>query len=264
MSAVKYRLVRFIESRPRLLTFIYNHIDKADFLFPHEKDYLGIPLVCDKDGGAILDIGANIGLSTIGFRKLGFTKNPVHMFEPNAGLIPRLENLAQRDRNIVIHNVALSNKAATSALFVPYFKDACLHTFSSFDRPLMEQSLRNNFPRDYGRVVIKEFTVTLARYDDLKLPIRPHFIKIDCEGHEGEVLEGMQETLNEFKPRLLIEYNPGNFERVYSILENAYRLAYYNARAHQVLPIEKADAPRVTDHHNPDSARNLFFVPRHG
>ena len=44
----KYRTVRFIESKPTINLMIMNNIRFLKFLLPHDKDYLGMKLVCKK------------------------------------------------------------------------------------------------------------------------------------------------------------------------------------------------------------------------
>ena len=97
----KYRLVKLIETIPLLQIFIYNNLEKFNFLFPHDKDYNGIKLLFHKNEKRdFLDIGANIGLSTIGFREMGFKLNNIHLFEPDNFLIK--EYLNKIKKNIVI------------------------------------------------------------------------------------------------------------------------------------------------------------------
>ena len=82
MFNLKYRLVKIIEKIPLLQIFVYNNLDKFNFLFPHDKDYNGINLLFRKNEKEIFDIGANIGLSTIGL-EIGFRLNKIHLFEPD-------------------------------------------------------------------------------------------------------------------------------------------------------------------------------------
>ena len=44
-------------------------------------------------------------------------------------------------------------------------------------------------------------------------------VKIDVEGAEVEVLEGMRRSIEKFKPNLLIEVSWANAERVYKFLK---------------------------------------------
>ena len=83
LELIKFRIIRFIESNPQLNLLIYNNIYLLRFLLPHEKDFYGMLKVCkNKKNFCIIDIGANLGISSLGFRKLGF-KNKILAFEPN-------------------------------------------------------------------------------------------------------------------------------------------------------------------------------------
>ena len=78
-----YKFSRFIERYPSITLGLYNNISLFSFFLPHEKDYYGMLKICkNKKNLAIIDVGANLGISTLGFRKLGF-KNPIYLFEPN-------------------------------------------------------------------------------------------------------------------------------------------------------------------------------------
>ena len=77
-EAVKFKIIRFIERNYKLNLFIYNNINLLKFLLPHEKDYYGMLLLCKENKkDVILDIGASLGISSMGFRKLGF-KNKIY------------------------------------------------------------------------------------------------------------------------------------------------------------------------------------------
>lgn len=85
---LKHQLVKTIEKIPLLQIFIYNHLQYFRFLFPHDKDYYALQILFQKDEKRIfLDVGGNIGLSSIGFRELGFKKNKIYIFEPDEDLI---------------------------------------------------------------------------------------------------------------------------------------------------------------------------------
>ena len=68
---LKYQFIKFIENIPILQIFIYNNLSKLKFLFPHDKDYLALKIIFKKNEDRdFIDIGGNIGLSSIGFREL--------------------------------------------------------------------------------------------------------------------------------------------------------------------------------------------------
>ena len=110
-SKVKFYLVRLIEKIPFIQIFTYNLISNFHFLFPHEKDYFGLNKLINKNNKKdFIDVGGNIGLSTIGFRQLGF-KNRIFIFEPDKlYCIKKLQNLKNKISNIKILDFALSDK----------------------------------------------------------------------------------------------------------------------------------------------------------
>ena len=137
INLIKYKLVRFIESKPSLNLFIYNNIRFIRFLLPHEKDFYGMLLVCKNERDfAILDIGANLGISLLGFRQLGFI-NKIYAFEPNYYLYKNfLKMISKKDSNIYVKNFALGNKNEDKFFYMPYYKSTFVHYFHVFVRDL--------------------------------------------------------------------------------------------------------------------------------
>ena len=83
INILKYKIVRLIEKNPSFNLLIYNNIRFFKFLLPHEKDFLGMKIICKNfKNSIILDVGANLGISTMGFRQMGFV-NKIFIFEPN-------------------------------------------------------------------------------------------------------------------------------------------------------------------------------------
>ena len=108
---LKYAIVRLIEKSPYLNLFVYDKILFFSFFLPHEKDYYGTKLLLKSNRKNIfLDIGANNGMSTRGFKKLGF-KNPIYIFEPNIYLFTKyLQPLTKKFLNLKLFNFGLGNK----------------------------------------------------------------------------------------------------------------------------------------------------------
>ena len=111
INSIKYRLIKYIENIPSLQILIYNYLDKFKFLFPHDKDYLALKLLFEKNEKRdFIDVGGNIGLSTIGFRELGYNKNTIHVFEPDLKLVKKLNKIKKYYKKILIYNFGLSHK----------------------------------------------------------------------------------------------------------------------------------------------------------
>ena len=81
LNSIKYKLVRIIESNPLINLFIYNNISLFKLFLPHEKDYYGMKfLINNKKSDSIIDVGGNLGISSMSFRKLGF-ENQIFIFK---------------------------------------------------------------------------------------------------------------------------------------------------------------------------------------
>ena len=110
---IKHRLIKIIEKIPLLQVFVYNNLQYFKFLFPHDKDYYALRILFNKnEKRTFLDIGGNIGLSTIGFRELGFLKNKIIMFEPDRFLLNKyVSKVTKNYSNIKVYPFGLSNKS---------------------------------------------------------------------------------------------------------------------------------------------------------
>ena len=63
------------------------------------------------------------------------------------------------------------------------------------------------------------------------LSLKPSFIKIDTEGAEHDVFEGMKETLKNFKPKILLEKHPTMVPKNKSLEEIDNVLKYHNYKS---------------------------------
>ncbi len=221
---LKYRLVKIIEKIPLLQIFVYNNLDKFNFLFPHDKDYNGINLLFRKNEKRdFLDIGANIGLSTIGFREIGFRLNKIHLFEPDNSLISEyLSKIQKRYKNIYIHNFGLSNISCKKKLYRAYYKNKFFHFNNSFDRNYILDKIKSNYPDKYRKFKLKFKTFELKTFEKTKINTNACFVKIDVEGYDHKVIKGMYSFLVKKKPVILVEYNKSNFSQIYSLLHKYY------------------------------------------
>jgi FkbM family methyltransferase len=62
-----------------------------------------------------------------------------------------------------------------------------------------------------GSETVRRITVTTERLDEALAPdYVPHFIKIDVEGAEEQVLRGAQETIRRYRPVVALEHGVGS------------------------------------------------------
>lgn len=159
-------------------------------------------------GAVMLDIGANIGNHALFLSRIC---SQVHCFEPNPSAITRLErNIALNGaRNVHVHKVGLGNA------------DACLPFSINRAGNLGGSGFFERRNEDFEQV---ELAVRRAddAIEELQLE-RLDFIKIDVEGFEVEVFEGLHRTIKRFRPLIAFEHHaheagPGAFDAIRSQL----------------------------------------------
>ncbi len=206
----------------------------------------------------LLDIGANIGLSTIGFRQLGY-QNPIKLFEANPFLSRFLDDLEKKYENLEINQIALGNENTELDLYLVYYKNRCLHTFSSFSKEFVQQSLAKCYPQKLAMFEIRSQKVPMIRFDDMAEQWNPVFIKIDVEGFEYPILQGMERTIHRCRPVFLIEFNPTQFKLITDFLPKDYALYSYNHTEEKIELIDPENIHERIREGGGMSIRNIYF-----
>lgn len=144
-----------------------------------------------KEGMVVLDIGANHGYFTILCSQLVGPRGIVYAFEPEPANYQLLAKtlLANDFKNVQAVKLAVSSRSGIEKLFT---EEAYLGTHS------LEKKGAGDF-----------IEVDLTSVDDfmkLNQVERVDFVKIDVEGHEVEVLKGMTEAMQRWKPSIICEF----------------------------------------------------------
>ena len=265
---LKHQLVKVIEKIPLLQIFIYNNLEIFDFLLPHDKDYYALKLLFSvNERRSFLDIGGNIGLSSIGFRKLGY-KNTIHIFEPDKKLVSRnLLKIKKKYKNIKIHSVGLSNKNSFQNLYKAYYKNIYFHFNNSFDQKYIKQKLYENYGDKSKKFLIKSKKLSLKKFDNMQISDRVCFIKIDVEGLDHKVLYGMKNCIKKFLPVILVEYNYSNFSKIQNFLKKKYDCYFYDFQNNKLKKlsvhlIQKLKNGKILENIFKKNSVNLFFIRR--
>lgn len=165
-----------------------------------ELDEVSIMRRFVREGFVAYDIGANIGLHSILLSHLIGTQGQLHVFEPNAELLPALKHTIEQLGNATLHPVALSNKDAKSTLFVPPDNSVASLADWTVSSPVYSTD-------GAAHAVACEERQMDNLIEEEKLPL-PDFIKCDVEGAEILVFEGGRKTLNRVDaPLILFEAN---------------------------------------------------------
>jgi FkbM family methyltransferase len=112
----------------------------------------------------------------------------VHSFEPNAELVARLAPVMPS--NVTFHQVALSDRAGRSELWIP--------------RGIGAEGRSSLEPGDRAEAEWSHQSVTTSRLDDFDLG-DVGFVKIDVEGHELAVLQGAVGLIADQRPVVMVE-----------------------------------------------------------
>jgi FkbM family methyltransferase len=151
-----------------------------------------------KPGQTIYDVGANIGFFTILCARLVGPLGKVYAFEP----IPR--NVATLRHNIALNgltNVVVVEKALSSSAGRA---DMFISPWSAFHSLNVDGAVkRDNHGPDAGEITVD--TVSLDAFVAEADAPAPDLIKIDVEGAELIVIEGMRHTMRSARPLLLCE-----------------------------------------------------------
>ncbi|MEO6314497.1 MAG: FkbM family methyltransferase [Chitinophagaceae bacterium] len=198
---------------------VYQYLFKPEVIQQHNKEvalyksFLSSPQL-------IFDIGAYDGHKTAAFAS--FSKKVVSC-EPDPENFSLLSIRFRNQKNICLYNVALSNHAGTETLFIH-------HNASAFNtlNPTWKNILENdNLARWDEKITFlpeNKIEVACITIDSLiQKHGLPDFIKIDVEGYEKEVIEGLSQgvpcisfecLLPDFLPQLnfilskLLAFNP--------------------------------------------------------
>ena len=204
--------------------FILPVLDETGEWEPEECELIrGILKECE--GDLLVDIGAHVGYLTHVMSECSDLPILAVEAEPlNAGLLAF--NLIRNGHNNVlpVHAAAGSTTALTDISIDPTNTGG----HKAFFRPGLESS-------SIGRIAL----------DDLLPPeVRVHFVKIDVEGMEQDVIRGMERIITDHRPTILAEFYPMAIEEARE--EPTSVLNYYRAIGFRtVLPQHDgcSDAP---------------------
>jgi FkbM family methyltransferase len=147
-------------------------------------------------GMTFVDIGAHIGYFSLLASLLVGKAGKVISFEPERHNYSELKKniILNKCTNIDIYNIGLSDREGFQKLYINPYNDGG-HSLVEFKQ----------YKSKYSSI-----SVGLISLDSFCVKCYPHreinFVKIDVEGHQIAVLQGMLGILTSYKPTILIEY----------------------------------------------------------
>jgi FkbM family methyltransferase len=147
-----------------------------------------------RSDGVVIDIGANIGVHTVHFAHLA-QLGKVISFEPSRSTFTYLLKNVRELANVVPLNLALSDTAGLRSFFV-----AADNAYSGL--------------KDTGRkAILRQESIACFSGDEILPPLvknqRVDLVKIDVEGLEMQVLQGMKDFILAHRPVIFCEIFSG-------------------------------------------------------
>jgi len=137
------------------------------------------------EGGVVIDVGACLGDYTATFAEFVGPTGAVFAFEPNPAVAACLRHNMKRFSNVAIAERAFGSLKQLTARMV-------IDTHNVGASYLQDAGIKG----DVHMWVLDAFCEQMSRLD---------FIKIDTEGYEPWILDGGVNTINRFRPAILIE-----------------------------------------------------------
>jgi len=169
--------------------FLYNSPAFKNFLKdnPHERGEVKFLNSIVQEGMNVIDIGANIGITTVAVAKKIGRRGKLYSFEP----VPEYFNILRKNTSSNgLENVKVYELAVTDQVGRAYFYQKGLSTGVVFEE---------------GVEKFKVSTTTIDRFLTEEEIERIDLINMDCEGSELLVLKGAKETLRKNKVKIFCE-----------------------------------------------------------
>lgn len=166
----------------------------------------------------VLDIGANYGFISLALQTNLCKEVSIYSFEPHPSIFKVFQKSISENniKNIILENVAIGKEDC----------DVELNLYGQTSNVL-------NFDKNNrGKTIIKQ--INLDNYLSER-NIQPNFIKIDVDGYEANVLNGLKNTIEKFKPIMVVETNDD--QEVINILKSMdYKLFNLDLEEFEGIP----------------------------
>lgn len=174
-----------------------------------------------KPGMKVIDVGANFGYYSLLMALSVGSTGKVVAIEPN----PTIAEILSRTLDLNGYSwVKLVARAASAT------EHQLLTLFQPKNEPKNTAVVPDNWPPDAGTIFRTQSTTIDAVAAELG---GVDFIKIDAEGAEFDIIDGMQKTIEQYRPMIIIEYNavrykdPGDFLAKFSRYTSPKVIDYY-------------------------------------
>jgi FkbM family methyltransferase len=247
---MKTALRRLAVSNLRLYALARTAVRRLPFMLPHELDFYGLAMLAN-DTGVFLDVGANDGLSALSMHRLK-PRKPILSIEPNPIHRTSLEPLRVEIPGFDYLICGAGAEPGTLTLYTPSVDGYALTNYTSFSPDAVRANIdyHMRMPTLSQRVTMLSHTVEVKQLDSLEL--QTDLVKIDVEGAEAGVVQGLMRTIARCRPAFMVEYNAFSHAGVSDLFRN------HNYGCFRYEHSRKAFAPFAGSAPFP---LNLFWLP---
>ena len=143
-----------------------------------------------RSGDTVWDIGANIGLYTGQFKERAAPDGIIVAFEPTPSCFEELQVQFSNDSQVVLKNCAIGESDGQITMVIEDNPLAATHR-------IIKDSLKENLQS--VSVLVRSAVSIVDQEPDLF----PNVVKIDVEGHEGNVIDGFSKILSDTRLRCI-------------------------------------------------------------
>lgn len=230
--------------------FLYDSPAFKNFLKDnaHERGEVRFLESIVEEGMSVIDIGANIGITTVAIAKKIGRKGKLYSFEP----VPEYFNILKKNiSSNRLENVKAYELAVTDQVGRAYFYQKGLSSGVLFEK---------------GAEKFEAPTTTIDRFLSEEKVERIDLINMDCEGSELLVLKGAKETLRKNKVNIFCEIHHDFLKELGQSVEDL--VEYLQGLEFQVQSISLNDSKLVNNFekceyvyaHNLNKRRNYAYL----
>jgi FkbM family methyltransferase len=173
-----------------------------------------------RSGETIVEIGGHIGYLSIYLSDLVGPQGRVYVFEPGPNNIPYIrKNIAER-ANITLIEKAVSDVDGNLPFFVENLtgqNNSLIERYKVFERNQKNAHVSANVDRIVVPSVLLDSFISEQDVD-------VSFVKIDVEGAELNVLEGMRRCMSTTQPMIMVEVTERNADVAECLASHGYEL----------------------------------------
>jgi FkbM family methyltransferase len=215
----------FVRIHPLLYLFARNLVK---FLSIFEIDFVGVKLINFGNKKInFIDVGASDGIAVNSFKNLIKNYGKAYCFEPN----DKFAQILKKNKNVFkVFKYGLSDRENDNYVYIPCYKffnkSFFIPTYTTNKYIEAKKFIKKDFYFNKNISILKR-KIKLKKYTSSSNIKEIHFIKIDVNGFELNVLKTLFQIIKQYKPALYLEVTFKKKEIIQYLSNLNYKKYYY-------------------------------------